>query len=83
MSEENQEQEQLYDVLVPPGVPRKIIVEVMEKYDVQLVERSVPLSFANMDNDARDLLAFRGKKEVVAEVEKFILGKLNAFIAED
>lgn len=82
MPEETGQQEQLYDVLVPPGVPRKIIVDVMKKFDVQLVERSVPLSFANMDNDARELLAFRGTKEVSAEVEKYILEKLNEFISE-
>ncbi|MEN6611308.1 MAG: hypothetical protein ABFC24_10730 [Methanoregulaceae archaeon] len=82
MPEETEPKKELYDVLVPPGVPRKIIVDVMKKFDVQLVERSVPLSFANMDNDARELLAFRGTKEVSVEVEKYILEKLNEFIAE-
>jgi len=82
MPEETEPQEQLYDVLVPPGVPRKIIGDVMNKFDVHLVERSVPLSFANMDNDSRELLAFRGKKEVVTEVEKYIIEKLKEFIEE-
>jgi len=74
--------EALYDVLIPPGVPRKIILEVQQKFDVQLVERTEKLTFANMEGDARDLLAFRGTKDVVTQVEKYIIEKLNEFINE-
>ncbi len=74
--------EELYDVLVPPGVPRKVIVDVIKKFDVQLVSRNEKLRFANMEGDSRELLAFRGKKEVVTEVEKYIISELKAFIGE-
>jgi hypothetical protein len=80
--EERMAEEELYDVLLPPGVPRKIIVDVIKKFDVQVVERTEKLSFANMEGDERQLLAFRGKKEVVTEVEKYILEKLQEFINE-
>jgi hypothetical protein len=73
-------EEPLFDVLVPPGVPRSIIKEVMGKFDVQLIERRERISFANMEGDARDLLAFRGKRETVEQVEKYILQQLNEFI---
>jgi hypothetical protein len=72
--------EPLFDVLIPPGVPRSIIKEVIGKFDVELVERRERISFANMEGDQRDLLAFRGKRETVEQVEKFMLQRLKEFI---
>ena len=63
-------EEELFDVLIPPGVPRTIIFNIAKKFDVQVVERKLPLYFANMDGTEREVLAFRGKREVVVEVEK-------------
>ena len=74
--------EPLYDVLIPPGVPRKLIIEISKKFDVKVVERSQPLKFANMDGDERELLAFRGKMEEVKKVEQFMLKELRAFVGE-
>ncbi len=75
-------EEELYDMLVPPGVPRKMIYDVVEKYDVEVVRRPQKMSFANMDGDARELLAFRGKREVVEEVQKYLFAQLKEFIGE-
>ena len=33
------QEEPLYDILIPPGVPRKIILEIPKKFDVTVVER--------------------------------------------
>lgn len=74
------EQEELFDLLIPPGVPRAIIKDVLEKFDVQLVERKQRLYYANMAGDERELLAFRGKREVVEEAEKFMLSELNTYV---
>jgi hypothetical protein len=74
--------EPLYDVLIPPGVPRKLIIEISKKFDVKVVERSQPLKFANMDGDERELLAFRGKMEEVKKVETYMLKELRAFVGE-
>lgn len=76
-------EEEFYDLLVPPGVPRTIIADVLKNYDVELVERSERLYFANMDGDQRQILAFRGKKEVVEEVQEFIFSELRKFIAAE
>ena len=75
-------QEPLFDVLIPPGVPRTIIRDVMKKFDVELVDRRERISFANMEGDARDLLAFRGKREVVEQVEKYMIQQLKDFIGK-
>ena len=76
-------EEELYDMLVPPGVPRKMIYDVVEKYDVEVVRRPQKMSFANMDGDTRELIAFRGKREVVEEVQKYLMERLAEFIAEE
>ncbi|MCK9297461.1 MAG: hypothetical protein M0P21_00685 [Methanoculleus sp.] len=75
-------EEELYDMLVPPGVPRKMIYDVVEKYDVEVVRRPQKMSFANMDGDTRELIAFRGKREVVEEVQKYLFELLKEFVAE-
>jgi hypothetical protein len=75
-------EEPLYDIVIPPGVPRKIILDIQKRFDVTVVERKERLKFANMDGDERELLAFRGKKEVLQQVEKEMLDQLHAFIQE-
>lgn len=76
-------EEQLYDLMIPPGVPRKLIFDIIQKYDVDLVSRKERLYFANMDGDERELLAFRGKKEVMEEVQTYLYDELKKFIGED
>jgi hypothetical protein len=73
-------EEELFDVLIPPGVPKTIIIDTAKKFDVQIVERKMPLYFANMDGVEREVLAFRGKREVVVEVEKYLKEQLAVFI---
>jgi hypothetical protein len=73
-------EEELFDVLIPPGVPRSIIREVVQKFDVKLVERRERIQFANMEGDERELLAFRGRRDVVEQVEKYMLQRLDDFI---
>ncbi|NQS79337.1 MAG: hypothetical protein HQQ74_11705 [Methanoculleus bourgensis] len=75
-------EEELFDLLVPPGVPRKMIYDVVENYDVEVVRRPQKLAFANMDGDARELLAFRGRREVVEEVQTYLFAQLKEFIGE-
>ena len=82
MTDETAPEEQLYDVLIPPGVPQKLIIEIPKKFKVKVVERTQKLKFANMEGDERELLAFRGKLEVIQEVEKYMLDQLKAFVNE-
>ena len=74
------EEETLYDVIIPPGVPQKLIVEISKKFDVKVVERKEKIKFANMEGDERELLAFRGKLETVQAVEKYMLEQLRIFV---
>ena len=74
------QEEPLYDVLIPPGVPQKLIVDISKKFDVTIVERKEKIKFANMEGDERELLAFRGKLDVVKQVETYMLEQLHSFI---
>ena len=76
------DEEQLYDILIPPGVPRKLIIEISKKFDVKVIERLEKIKFANMEGDERNLLAFRGKLDVVRQVEQYLLRELDTFVKE-
>jgi hypothetical protein len=74
--------EQLYDIIIPPGVPQKLILDISKKFDVTVVDRKEKIKFANMEGDERELLAFRGKLEEMKKVEKYMREQLKAFVAE-
>jgi hypothetical protein len=80
--ESQKPEELLCDVLIPPGVPRSIILDIAKKFDVEVVERKQKLSFANMDGDERELLAFRGTRDVAEKVEKYMIDEVRKFIGE-
>ena len=76
-------EEALFDILIPPGVPMTIITEVIKKFDVQIVERKERIMFANMEGDERELLAFRGKREIMEQVETYMRQRLDDFVKGD
>ncbi|HJK65472.1 MAG TPA: hypothetical protein O0X03_02380 [Methanocorpusculum sp.] len=68
------------DLIVPPGTPRTIIRDIALTFDVEMVTVTRPLNYANMVNDERELIAFRGKPDEVKKVEAFLVEKLREFI---
>jgi len=74
------EEAELFDLVIPPGVPRTVIRTIIEKFDVELVPHKTRLTFANMDGDERELLAFRGEREEVERVEAFMFEEIKKFI---
>jgi hypothetical protein len=76
------DEEPLYDIIIPPGVPQKIILDISKKFEVTVVDRREKIKFANMEGDERDLLAFRGKLEVMQKVETYMRDQLNAFVTD-
>ena len=76
------DEEPLYDIIIPPGVPQKLIVDISKKFDVTVVDRKEKIKFANMEGDERELLAFRGKLEEMKKVEIYMREQLNVFVNE-
>ncbi|MDO5846835.1 MAG: hypothetical protein Q4Q20_00830 [Methanocorpusculum sp.] len=70
------------DLILPPGTPRATIRDAALKFNVQLVGVTRSLTFANMDHDERELLAFRGSPEEVEKVRDFIYEEIKKFIGE-
>jgi hypothetical protein len=90
MSEENPSpdvtsgttESELFDLLIPPGVPSKLIIEITQKFDVEVVERKERMYFANMEGDERELLAFRGSREELEKAHAYLMNELKEFIGE-
>ncbi|MBP2132270.1 hypothetical protein J2128_000191 [Methanomicrobium sp. W14] len=80
---EEKKEAELYDVIVPPGVPRKIILDISEKFDVEVVDRPRAVKFANMDGDVRNLIAFRCDAKTAQEVHDYMLSELRKFVDGD
>jgi hypothetical protein len=74
------ENETMYDILIPPGVPRKMIIDISKKFSIEVVERKERISFANMEGDVRELLAFRGKYEELQKVEKYLREEMENYV---
>ena len=83
MPEEETQQEELVDLILPPGTPRKAIRDVINLYDVELVGVTRSLTLAKMDHDERELLSFRGKREEVEKVREFIYHEIKKFLGDE
>ena len=75
-------EESLCDIVIPPGVPRSIILDIAKKFDVEVVTTKQKLHFANMNGDERELLAFRSTRAVAEEVQKYMIAEIHKFIGE-
>jgi hypothetical protein len=74
----------LYDVVIPPGVPQKVLVEIVKRWpNAEVIESRHQLSFANMDGDERDLIAFRADLETAQAIEQYVYEQLRDFIGEE
>ncbi len=73
--EEVKELEGLYDMILPPGVPQKLIIEVMDKFGLEATARTVALH--TIDTEAENLLALRGDLESVNKAHDYIYTKLR------
>lgn len=69
-----------YDLVIPPGTPRSIIRDAALKFNIEVVSVTRPLNYANMVNDERQLLAFRGNKEEIEKANEYLYQKIKEFI---
>ncbi|HTY89614.1 MAG TPA: hypothetical protein VMC84_00390 [Methanocella sp.] len=70
----------LFDLIIPPGTPRKLILKLAKEYPIQLVRRDdiyVPVGVCDIE---RDLLAIRGDKKTIQKMEKVLFQEIEAYI---
>lgn len=75
--EENLENhlENLYDLVLPPGISYKIIMEVIDKFNLEVTTRRMAVK--TIDIEKENLLVLRGKLEDVNNAHDYIYQKLS------
>lgn len=67
--------EGLYDLVLPPGVPQRIIMEVMEKFNLEVATRKCSVQTIDVESD--NLLTLRGELDSVNNAHDYIYKKLS------
>lgn len=67
--------DKLFDLILPPGVPYKIIMETADKFNLEIITREIALKTIDVDNE--NLLALRGKLEDINNAHDYIYQKLS------
>ncbi|VVB85900.1 Uncharacterised protein [uncultured archaeon] len=67
--------EGLYDLVLPPGVPQKLIVEAMEKFNLEVSARKCAVKTIDVESD--NLLVLRGDLDSVNKAHDYIFQKMS------
>lgn len=65
----------LYDLVLPPGVPQKVIMEAMEKFNLEAATRKCAVKTIEVDDD--NLLVLRGELNDVNNAHDYIYQKMS------
>jgi len=65
----------MYDLVLPPGVPHKLIMEAMEKFDLELSSRKCAIKTIDVESD--NLLILRGELDSVNKAHDYIFQKMS------
>ncbi|GFO97690.1 hypothetical protein ig2599ANME_1897 [groundwater metagenome] len=67
--------EGIYDLVLPPGVPHKVIMEAVEKFNLEVVTRKCAVKTIEVDAD--NLLVLRGELDAVNSAHDYIYQKMS------
>ncbi|MDD5617194.1 MAG: hypothetical protein PHH85_13445 [Candidatus Methanoperedens sp.] len=73
--EEQKELEGLYDLVLPPGVPHKLIMDAMEMFNLEVSTRKCAVKTVDVDTD--NLLILRGELDSVNKAHDYIFQKMS------
>ncbi len=65
----------LYDLVLPPGIPHKVIIEAVDKYNLEITTRKCALK--TIDVESENLLVLRGELDAVNNAHDYIYKKLS------
>ncbi len=74
------EMEGLYDLMIPPGIPESVIVELVEEFDLEAVSRTANVDIVEVD--AREILMLRGDLETVNEAHDYMIQRTHEVLKE-
>jgi len=67
--------EGLFDLVLPPGVPHKVILEAVDKFNLEVTTRKCALK--TIDVEQENLLVLRGELEAVNSAHDYIYKKMS------
>lgn len=73
--EKKEDLEGLFDLVLPPGLPHKIIMEAVDKFNLEITTRKVSLK--TIDIEKENLLILRGKLDDVNKAHDYIYQKMS------
>ena len=81
---ENQKENQndVYELIIPPGVPSKVIIAASKKFDLDVTKVSASVETAFEEAISRELLAFRADRETIEKIRDFLIEETTKFIEE-
>jgi hypothetical protein len=68
-----------FDMIIPPGTPRKIIVNMAKEFNLEVAQRNdyyVPIGISDIQ---RELLVFRGDEKTILKANKEFAKRLKAW----
>ena len=72
-----------FDLIIPPGTPRKLIINMAKELDLEMVIRTdvyVPIGISDIQ---REILVIRGDERTIRKVEKILFDRLTEFVGDD
>ena len=78
----NDQSEDIFELVLPPGIPSKVIIAACKKFDVDVVPAYADVETGLADVTARDLLAFRADKDTIERIRAFVIEETEKFISE-
>ncbi|MCZ7372894.1 MAG: hypothetical protein O8C59_00655 [Candidatus Methanoperedens sp.] len=67
--------EGLYDLVLPPGVPHKLIMDAMDKFNLEASSRKCAVKTIDVESD--NLLILRGELDSVNKAHDYIYQKMS------
>lgn len=75
LNEKEKALEGLYDLVLPPGVPHKLILEAVEKFNLEISARKCAVKTIDVESD--NLLILRGELDSVNKAHDYIFQKMS------
>ena len=79
---ENENQKGVYELIIPPGIPSKVIIAASKKFGLDVAKVSASVETAFEEAVSRELLAFRADKETIEKIRDFLIEETRKFIEE-
>ncbi len=67
--------EGIYDLVLPPGIPHKVIIEAVDKFNLEVTTRKCAVKTIDVEQD--NLLVLRGELDAVNNAHDYIYQKLS------